>query len=344
MRGIGRLRLPKGGDPAGIRAEQRKAATVSVLLDSYLKDHVMVRNKPSTQAQVTDLVERLIRPALGRFKEAEVSRTDVARFHSGLSASPVTANRSLAALSKACSLAEVRGFRPDHSNPCHRVERFKETSRTRFLSIEEFGTLGAVLGRAEPEALVIRGRDGKPKTGRANPEAIRAIRLMIFTGMRVGEVRGLRWEHLDLEAGVANLSDSKTGKKVMQLPPPALEVIAGGECPDSRKGFVIRGGKDKDPEAALVNVKDTWGAIRTVAEIADVRPHDLRHASASVAASGDASLPIIGALLGHSEAKTTQRHANLANDPLRQAAGRVAARIADAMGTSVSISRGKGNK
>ena len=191
--------------------------------------------------------------------------------------------------------------------------------------------LGAVLARAEYESLSITGPDGDPKEVRANPEAVRAIRLMIFTGMRGGEVKALRWEQLDLEKGVANLPDSKTGKKVVQLPPPAIEVIKAVARPESGKGFVIRGGKNKDPDTAFVNVKDTWGAVRQVAGLADVRPHDLRHAFASVAVTGGASLPIIGALLGHSEAKTTQRYAHLANDPLRQAADTVAAEIAAEM-------------
>jgi integrase len=320
-----------GGDPAGVREEQRKAPTMSALLDKYLAEHVKIRNKPNTQAQVIDLVERVIRPALGRIKVSDVSRTDVARFHSGLSDRPTTANRALAILSKAFSLAEVWGFRPENSNPCKRVERFKETSRERFLSAKEFSALGAALIRAESEPLSITGSDGKPKKVRANPEAVRAIRLMIFTGMRSGEVRGLRWEHLDLELGVAKLPDSKTGKKVVQLPLPAIQVIREGECPKSGKGFVIRGGKNRDPETPLVNLKDTWGAVREVAGLADVRPHDLRHSFASVAAAGGASLPTIGALIGHSEAKTTQRYAHFANDPLRQAADSVAATIAASM-------------
>ena len=323
--------VAQGGDPAGVREEKRKAPTVSDLLDLYLKDHVRIRNKPSTQAQVTDIVERLVRPALGRFKVAEISRADVARFHSGLSTTPVTANRCLAALSKAFSLAEVWGFRPDHSNPCYRVERFKEKPRKRYLSTNEFVILGETLSRAEREALVFTGRDGKSKTVQANPEAVRAIRLMIFTGMRKGEVLGLRWEYLDMENGIANLPDSKTGTKAVQLPAPALDVIAACDRPRSGRGFVIRGGKDKNPEVALVNVKDNWGAIRTIAGIPDVRPHDLRHSFASVAVSGGASLPIIGALLGQSEAKTTQRYAHLANDPLRETADRVAKDIASTM-------------
>jgi integrase len=323
--------VAEGGDPAQVREEQRKAPTLSQALDKYLAEHVTIRNKPSTQAQVSDLVERIIRPALGKLKVAEVSRTDVSRLHSGLSDRQVTGNRALAILSKVFSLAEVWGYRPDNSNPCKRVEKFKETPRERFLSDEEFYELGEALARAEREPLTVAGPDGELVVVRANPQAVRAIRLMIFTGMRTGEVRAMRWEHTDLEKGVVRLPDSKTGKKVVQLPPAAIRVILTADRPESGTGYVIRGGRKNDPETPLVNVKGTWGAVRKVANLEDVRPHDLRHSFASVAAAGGASLPIIGALLGHSEAKTTQRYAHLANDPLRQAAESVAAAIADSM-------------
>lgn len=317
-----------GGDPAAAREQVRKAPTVSDLLDRYLDEHVKVRNKAKTQNQVIDLVERLIRPALGKSKVSDVSRSDIASFHSSRAATPVTANRALSILSKMFNLAEVWGLRPEHSNPCHRVEKFKEAARNRFLTTEEFAALGETLDRAERDTLSFTGRDGRARSTRANPEAVRAIRLMLFTGMRVGEVRSLRWEHLDLERRVANLPDSKTGAKVVQLPLPALEVIVTAERPASGRGFVVRGGNGKDPETPLVNIKDTWGAIRAVAGIPDVRPHDLRHAFASVGAAGGASLPVIGGLLGHSEARTTQRYAHLANDPLLQAADTIASKIA----------------
>jgi integrase len=323
--------VAQGGDPAGVREERRKAPTVSELLDEYLKNHVKVRNKPSTQLKVTDYVERIIRPALGRQKVAEVTRAHIARFHSGLSETPTTANRVLAALSKAFSLAELWGYRPEHSNPCTRIERFQEAPRERFLSAKEFAILGDVMIQAELGPLTFQDKKGRAKTVRANPEAILALRLAIFTGMRTGEVLGLRWEYVDIGAGAANLPDSKTGKKVVQLPPPALELIATAQRPSDGKGFVIRGGKEKDSQKALVNIATAWTAIRTVAGLADVRPHDLRHAFASVAASGGASLPVIGALLGHREAKTTQRYAHLSNDPLKATAGTVAGSIRDAM-------------
>jgi integrase len=222
-------------------------------------------------------------------------------------------------------------MRPDGSNPCKNVERFKEQSRERFLTGAEFQRLGEVLAQAERAALLVAGINGKERLTRVNPQAIRAIRLLIFTGARVGEILGLRWEYIDAGNGRANLPDSKTGKKVIQLPAPALEVLATAERPEDGRGYVIRGGDGSDPEVRLVNIKGPWGVIRQAAGLDDVRPHDLRHAFASIAVAGGLSLPMIGALLGHRETRTTQRYAHLSDDPQRAAADQIAGRISDAM-------------
>lgn len=320
-----------GGDPAGDKLDSRKAPTVSDLLDRYLSEHAEKKNKARTEANARALINKLVRPALGKLKVADVTRADVAKLHNGLSATPYQANRALAVLSKAFNLAEVWGLRTEGTNPCMRVERFEEKSRERFLTDKEFATLGEVMARAEREPLIFSSDGRRQTTVRVNPEAIRAVRLLIFTGGRVGEILGLRWEYIDLEAGRANLPDSKTGKKVLQLPPPALEVLSKANRPKDGKGFVIRGGGGADPEVALVNLKDPWGAIRRAAGLEDVRPHDLRHAFASVAVARGISLPMIGALLGHREVKTTQRYAHLADDPQKAAAGQIANRISEAM-------------
>src|SRR5215468_4611013 len=74
-----------------------------------------------------------------------------------------------------------------------------------------------------------------------------------------------------------------------------------------------------------------WRRIRETAGLPDVRLHDLRHAFASVAASAGMGLPIIGKMLGHTQAQTTQRYAHLASDPVKAAAAAVASKIAGAM-------------
>lgn len=322
-----------GGDPAETRSAQRAAPTVSELLDRYLGEHAARKNKVRTAADAERLVNKLLRPALGKLKVADITANDVARFHGGYAATPYQANRALAVLSKAFNLAELWGLRPKGTNPCQDVERFAEEARERSLSAAEFAALGAALAHAEQGPLQLPPlQPADPERLRSvNLQAIRAIRLLIFTGARVSEILSLRWEHLDLDAGRAHLPDSKTGKKVIQLPAPALEVIASAERPASGRGYVIRGKDGRNPEVPLVNVKDPWATICEAAGLQSLRLHDLRHAFASAAVNDGLSLPIIGALLGHRETRTTQRYAHLADDPQRLAAAQVAGRIAHAM-------------
>jgi integrase len=120
------------------------------------------------------------------------------------------------------------------------------------------------------------------------------------------------------------LPDSKTGAKTIHLPPPALEVLAG--LPRLEGNPYVLGAR-----RSTTFIEKPWRAIREAAALADVRLHDLRHAFASVAASAGLGLPIIGKMLGHTQAQTTQRYAHLANDPVKAAAATVAGKIAAAM-------------
>jgi integrase len=208
------------------------------------------------------------------------------------------------------TLAEQWGLRPDGSNPCRHVEKFAERKRERFLSADELARLG--------EALAAYA---------GSPYVTAAIKLLVFTGARLGEVLGLQWQWIDFERGEARLPDSKTGAKTVHLPPPARAVLA--ELPQVEGNpHVIVGGVAGE---ALVNLEKPWRAIRREAGLEDVRLHDLRHAFASVAAASGMGLPIIGKMLGHTQAATTNRYAHLASDPVKAAAAVVAGKIAAAM-------------
>ena len=133
---------------------------------------------------------------------------------------------------------------------------------------------------------------------------------------------------MDFKRGEARLPDSKSGAKTVHLPPPALAALS--ELPRIEGNpHVIVGGV---PGAALVNLDKPWRAIRKQAGLDDVRLHDLRHAFASIAASSGMGLPIIGKMLGQSQAATTARYAHLASDPVKAAAASVASKIASALG------------
>ena len=133
---------------------------------------------------------------------------------------------------------------------------------------------------------------------------------------------------MNFEASRLDLPNSKTGRKFVYLPAPALAVLRDLERVDGNP-HVIVGGKAGAP---LVNLKDPWSAIRKAAGLEGLRVHDLRHSFASVGAAGGMSLPVIGALLGHRETATTARYAHLSDDPLKTAAEHIGSRIAAAFG------------
>lgn len=302
-----------GKDPAQARSDARSAPTVDELADRYLKEHAETHKKARSADQDERTLDGHIRRRLGTKRVADVTRTDIAKLHHAMRETPYMANRTLALLSKMFNLAERWGLRPDSSNPCRHVQKYKEQKRERFLSELEL----ARLGKALREAVSV---------GKELPGVIAAIRLLLFTGGRVSEILTLRWEYIDEERGCIRLPDSKTGAKVIPLNLPALDVLAGL----SRDGspWVIRGGKDG---RHLVNLEKAWRRIRETAKIPDVRLHDLRHSFASVGAGANLSLPVIGGLLGHREAATTKRYAHLADDPLRAASQQIGEHLASAL-------------
>ena len=196
------------------------------------------------------------------------------------------------------------GYRPDHSNPAYLVDKFTEKRRERFLSELELANLGEALASAEA-------------ANRHSPYVIAAIRLLALTGARLNEILSLEWAWVDFNARCLRLPDSKTGAKTIYLSPPALQVLADLPRMDGNP-FVICGERKG---AHLVNLQKPWTAIRSAAGLADVRLHDLRHSYASIAVANGMSLPLIGALLGHSQPSTTARYAHLSEDPLHKAAG-----------------------
>ena len=308
-----------GDDPLRRKDVARGAPTLAAVADRFLEEHVKARRKPATVRLYRLAIDSHIRPLLGALAIADVSRADVVRLHHRLRATPVLANRVLAVLSKLLSWAGDQGYRPASSNPCRGVEKYKEESRRRYLSPSELKRLGAALRIAERY-------DSIP------PSAITVIRLLLLTGARVGEILSLRWSDVDLTGGALRLPDSKSGRKTVLLPEPAVEMLhawprfAGSPFVFPGEGHGNRKGRHR------VSLADPWAWVRRRARLADVRLHDLRHAYASVAVSNGQTLPVIGALLGHTQAATTQRYAHLMDDPLRVASDATAATISAAIG------------
>lgn len=331
-------RIVHGADPVAEREHDRKAETVSELATLFIERHLPAR-KSSTAKEYHRIIDKYILPPLGKLKVSQLDRADIARLHHAMREIPRQANMALAVLSKMMSLAEAWGLRPEGSNPCRYVERYKEQRRERFLSEVELARLGESLRKAESEGhLRFPAKAGKPeRTVPINPSAVAGIRLLLFTGARLGEILTLKWEHVDDERGLLALPDSKTGAKRIIVNAPARQVLAGLPRTEGNP-YVLPGERRARPgedPPHFIGVHKPWEAIREHAGIPDVRIHDLRHSFASVGASGGMGLPIIGALLGHTQAATTQRYAHLAADPLKQASESIASRIAEALNGNV---------
>jgi hypothetical protein len=171
------LGLVEGGaDPAAAKIARNEAPTVADLVERFFIEHVQAKRKASTALVYRHLLDRIILPAFGKRKVADITRADVAKFQHENRAAPYQANLVLAMLSKMFSLAELWGLRPDGSNPCRHVEKFREIKRERMLSPIELARLGDTLAAFE-----------------GSPYAVAAVKLLVFTGARKGEVLGLRW-------------------------------------------------------------------------------------------------------------------------------------------------------
>jgi integrase len=305
--------IAKGVDAAGLRDELLKIPTLAEAAEAFL-EMIGTKRSAATQIQYRDFLERLVYPKLGKTKVAEIRDGDIARLHHALRERKVTANRVVAVLSSLFAWCERHGHRPNLSNPAHGIEKYDEKGRERFLSPRELARLGIALSRAE-------------RNQTETVFALAAIRLLIFTGCRRDEILKLRWNDVDLDKAMIRLPDSKTGPRTVYLSAPAISVLSA--LPRVTKNpFVIVGDREQQH---LVNLRKVWLRICKVARLKGVRIHDLRHSFASVGVSGGASLPIIGRLLGHSKAATTEKYSHLAADPVRAANEAVGNQIAAMM-------------
>jgi integrase len=302
--------IANGGDPSSDKQGSRLAPDVYQLCNRYMTDYATGRKKASSLRNDAQMIERFIQPAIGRRKATSITNEDITKLHNSLRKTPYQANRLLALLSKMFSLAEAWGIRPQGTNPTQFVEKFPEEKRQRYLSEDELESLGAVLDAAETDQSEL-------------PQVIAAIRLLLLTGCRLNEILTLKWSDIDWGRGLLNLEDTKSGYQVRPVGNAALTYLDTLSWKDDLE-FVIPG---RDKSKPLVNLGKPWRRIRDKAELTDVRIHDLRHTHASAAAGLGNSLPIIGRLLGHTQAATTQRYAHLADDPIRTAADQVAEQI-----------------
>jgi integrase len=301
-----RNQIDDGIDPLLEKVALRAAPTVNELGDRYIADHA---SKKRTGAGDEAMIRRHIRPEFGQRKVASIAYRDIELLHRKVSkTAPYAANRVLALLSKMFALSVKWQMRSD--NPCKGVDRNPEEPRYKYLDADELQRLLEALAAHQPQS------------------ASNAIRLLMLSGARRGEVLAADWSQFDLQAGIWTKPSSHTKQKrehVVPLSSLTRQLLVGmREEADrtaaekrrvpSRYLFPARSGGGH-----VTDLKASWASVCRAANLEGVRLHDLRHSFASALVSAGHSLPTIGALLGHAVPATTARYAHLQTDVLRAA-------------------------
>ncbi|MDA8052020.1 MAG: site-specific integrase [Rhodospirillales bacterium] len=323
--------IADGEDPAETRKAAARQMTFADLCVLYLVEGV-AHKKPRTLLADNGRIEHHLKPLLGAKRFDEIERGDIERLMRDVMAGKTAvrepkkgkrppgnlprggkgvAGQCVALVSTIMSFAVARGLL--EANMARGVKKPPTRKMERFLSEAEIARLAEAL-----DAEAARAND---------PYPVAAIKLLLFTGCRRGEVLGLQWGWIDFERAMVMLPDSKTGRKPVYLNAPALDVLAG--LPRQQDNpYVICGRRIGQP---LVGLDKVWVRVRKAARLEGVRLHDLRHSFASIGAASGDSLLVIGKLLGHRHAVTTARYAHLSADPVRQAAEAIGKRIEAAM-------------
>ena len=261
--------------------------------------------KPGTLAVNRSYLRNSLLPHFAGHPVTAIDRQEVRNWFALLRATPVAADRSMPILSVIMREAEVMGLRPEGSNPCRGIRRYRRKGRERFLSDEEIRRLSAKLAAHESRY----------------PQQAAIVRLLLLTGCRKGEILTLHWS--DYREGRLFLRDSKTGPRTVWLSEPARAVLDGLE----RKGrwmFPVSKG-DRPRSAGWLD--RFWHRVRAEAELEDIHLHDLRHTVASLALRQGETVLAIGRLLGHRKAETTLKYIHLADAMMQEAVETVGAAL-----------------
>lgn len=300
-----RRAIDAGTDPLEQRKADRTAPTVRDLFERYDRDYVP-KLSDMGQRDVRRYFKEWILPRIGSKKVADVRFSDCEEIHRKASKrAPTSANRAMAYLRRALNLAITWGW--IERNPMKGLEFNQEQKRERFLNADEIDRL-------------MKALDAHPRQDSAD-----AIKLMLFTGCRRGEALGATWDQFDKEFRIWTKPASTTKQRRLHRVPVSKPVATllrkRKKARDKSKSLLVFPSKNGE---ALKEVRRTWAGVQKTAKLKGVRLHDLRHTFASVAVSQGQSLPVIGAMLGHSQTQTTARYAHLFDEPLHKAANQVA--------------------
>jgi integrase len=334
--------VSKGQDPIAARRREREIPTFGQVandfMDAFRRQIDAGEKKLTTYKAYRITLDEHILGVIGSRRIVDLTDVDVKKLHRNLAGKKYTANKALALISSIWNWAvEEKLGVSKINNPAATVKPYKAEGRERYLDRDELTRLGDVLREGETVGLRWSIDEVGPKAKHApklhhrrvklDPFAAAAIRLLILTGARLREVLHAKWDFVDFERHMIRLPESKTGKKTIYLSAAAETVLASLVRIEGNP-YVFPGDNEGKPRADL---NKPWRAVRRAANLDRVRIHDLRHSFASFGAGASLGLPIIGKLLGHSQAATTHRYAHLDSDPMRRAVETIGATISAAM-------------
>lgn len=304
------VEIAKGRDPLEQRNNDRSAPTVQDMFERYEKDYMPKLAPRSAQDQRSMFLKSIL-PRLGSKKVEDVTFNDCEALHRHLTKDrPLRANRVIEVLRRAFNLAIKWGWL--ERNPASGIEKNPEHKRERYLSPDEIRRLLIELDR-HPQRT-----------------SCDAIRFILFTGCRRGEALNATWDQFDSELRVWTKPAATTKQRRLHRVPVSQKVtcLLKARAPSVSSRFVFESTNGRP----LTDIKKTWATVTKAAEIENARIHDLRHTFASIAVSKGQSLPIVGAMLGHTQAQTTARYAHLFDDALKAAAETVSAEMVSKAG------------
>ena len=302
--GVDEARARARGMLAAIRRGEEICGAAETLFEDFAETVFLQYErvwKRATLAVNRRYLKSQILPHFAGRPVAEIDRREVHGWFAVLRATPVAADRSMPVLSVIMHEAETMGLRPEGSNPCRGIRRYRRKGRERFLSDEEIRCLSARLSTHAERF----------------PRQVAAIRLLLLTGCRKGEVLGLRWT--DYREGHLFLRDSKSGPRTVWLSQAARDVLDDLDRAGPWVFGAIRAPRRTgSPRPGAID--RFWRRLRAEAGLADVRLHDLRHTYASIALRQGVTVLAIGRLLGHARPETTLKYTHLADSMIADSA------------------------
>ncbi len=262
--------------------------------------------KKSTRTRIDSALRTQLLPEFGIKRLDHIESVDVLNWFERYSlTAPGGANRALDILKQIFNYAIECGF--IQNNPTNGLKRNPRLKLTRFLSRAEIHQLHKILDSH-------CGRD-------SGQQQVDIIRLLLFTGCRKGEIIHLRWS--EYHGDRLYLHDSKTGSRTVHLNTQSQEILA--RQPRVSDIYIFPSHHDTSkPRSSELSL---WRKVKRVAQLEDVRLHDLRHTFASHAVISKVPLPVVARLLGHSREHMTLRYAHVCDRETEEAAERIGTAI-----------------